>query len=191
MNPIDQPTTPRQKLYLARLARAKERLLTALEGLDEKALISEPVVGDWTVKDMLGHIVSWDEEFRREIELILAGKHPGYELVISGADDFAGWNQHWIEEKRGRRWGQMVADLEKDFERAALLILALSPQDYRQRGVTPWKKAALTRPAAPTREDMDAVDTLVTFHWRHINQHARMIERWRKRRQVRALQADE
>ena len=182
MNRIDQTTTPRQKLYLERLARAKERLLAALAGLDEKALVSEPVVGDWTVKDMLGHIVSWDEEFRREVTLILAGMHPGYELVISGVDDFAGWNQHWIDEKRERSWAQMMVDVAQDFEQAAQLILALSPKDYRQRGVTPWKQAALTRPATPTREDTDSVDTLVTFHWRHINQHARMIERWWKRR---------
>ena len=177
---IDQPTTPRQKLYLARLAAAKERLLTVLEGLDEKALISEPVVGDWTVKDMLGHIVSWDEQFRREITLILAGKHPGYELVISGADDFAGWNQHWIEEKRNWSWAQMMADVAQDFEQAAHLILALSPQEFRQRGVTPWKQAALSRPAFPSREDTDSVDTLISFHWRHINQHVHMIENWKK-----------
>jgi len=182
MTTTNRPQTPRQKLYLARLAAAKERLLAAIAGLDEQALTSKPVVGDWAVKDMLGHIVSWDEEFRREIELILAGKHPGYELVISGEDDFAGWNQHWIEEKRGRRWAQMMADVAQDFERAAQLILALSPLDYRQRGVTPWKQAALIRPSVPTREDTDSVDTLITFHWRHSNQHVRMIERWRKRR---------
>jgi len=190
MTTTNRPQTPRQKIYLERLARAKGRLLTAIAGLDEKALISEPVVGDWTVKDMLGHIVSWDEEFRREIELILAGIHPGYELVISGEDDFAGWNQHWIDEKRDRRWARTMADVAQDFEQAAQLILALSAQDYRQRGVTPWKQAALTHPAAPTREDTDSVDTLVTFHWRHINQHVRMIERWRKRWQVRDSQTD-
>jgi hypothetical protein len=183
MNTTGEPQTPRQKLYLARLAAAKERLLAALEGLNEQTLTTEPVVGDWTVKDMLGHIVSWNDEFRREIKLILEGNHPGYELVISGADDFAGWNQHCINKKRGRSWAQMMDDLEQDFDWAAQLILALSPLDYRQRGVTPWKQAALTRPAAPTREDTDSVDTLVTFHWRHSNQHVRMIERWRKQRQ--------
>ena len=180
MDLINQPTTPRQKLYLARLARTKERLLAAIAGLDEQVLTVRPVVGDWTVKDMLGHIVSWDEEFRREIKQILAGKHPGYELVISGEDDFAGWNQHWIEEKRGRSWAQMMGDLEQDFEQTGELILTLTPEQYRRRGITPWKQAALTHPEVPTREDTDSVDTLVTFHWRHINQHTRMIKRWRK-----------
>ena len=182
MIPADHHQTPRQKLYLARLVAAKERLLSAITGLDEQTLTTEPVVGDWTVKDMLGHIVSWDKEFRREIRLILQGEHPGYGLVIDGSDDFAGWNEHWIAEKRGWSWARMLADLEQDTKQAAELILALSPQEYRRRGGTPWKRAALTRPETPSREDTDSVDTLVTFHWRHANQHARMIERWKKQR---------
>ena len=178
--PGDQLLTPRQKLYLARLTAARERLLSAISGLDEQTLTTEPVVGDWTVKDMLGHIVAWDDEFRREIQLILRGEHPGYALVINGSDDFAGWNQHWIDEKRDWNWERMLADVERDFEQAAQLIIGLTPEEYRKRGVTPWKKAAVTHPETPSREDTDAVDTLVTFHWRHINQHVRMIEQWKK-----------
>jgi hypothetical protein len=30
------------------------------------------------------------------------------------------------------------------------------------------------------KEDTDSVETLVTFHWRHMNQHARELEKWRK-----------
>jgi hypothetical protein len=145
-------------------------------------LCSEPVVGDWTVKDILGHIVSWNEEFRREIQVILQGEHPGYALLISGEEDFAAWNQVWIVQKRNWSWERIRADLVRDFAQAARLILALSPADFRRRGVTPWKRAALERPALPTRADTDSVETLVTFHWRHANQHIRMIERWKKQR---------
>ena len=180
MNLPAQTKTPRQERYLARLSAAKEGLFNAIAGLDEENLTTEFVVGDWTVKDMLGHIVSWDDEFRRDIRLILQGKHPGYELVIRGDDDFSAWNQHWIEQKRDWSWQRMLADVERDFEEAARLILTLSPQDYRQRGVTPWKRAAVERPAIPSRGDTDSVETLVTFHWRHTNQHIRMIERWRQ-----------
>jgi len=178
----EQPLTPRQERYLARLAASKERLLAVLTHRDEKILTSEAVVGDWTVKDILGHIVSWNDEFRREIRLILDGIHPGYELVISGADDFAGWNQHWIEEKRTWDWEKILSDVGRDYDEQVQLILDLSLEDFRQRGVTPWKRAALTRPEVPSREDTDSVDTLVTFHWRHINQHVRMIEKWKKTR---------
>ena len=182
MSDLVQPTTPRQERYLDRLRMAKSWLHAITSDLDYEIVTTEPVVGDWTIKDMLGHIVSWNDEFRREIKLILAGKHPGYELVISGADDFAAWNQHWIDEKRDWSWERIVGDLVRDYLEAVQLIFDLSPQDFRQRGVTPWKQAALTRPAVPSREDTDSVDTLVTFHWRHTNQHVRMIEKWKTQR---------
>lgn len=179
---LNKNISPRQERYLANLAAAKERLFRAISGLTQHTLTTEWVVGDWTVKDMLGHLVSWNEEFRREIQLILEDRHPGYELIISGVDDFSAWNKHWIEQKRDLSWLQILKDVERDFEQAAQLIVALTPQEYRRRGVTPWQQAALTHPRIPSREDTDSVDTLVTFHWRHTNQHTRMIERWRKRR---------
>lgn len=177
---MDQPQTPRQVKYLERLAEAKGHLLKAIADIDPAILCTEPVVGDWTVKDILGHIVSWNEEFRADIKLIQQGYHPGFECVISGEDDFDHWNQIWIKEKRDWTWQRILADMEQDYQEAVQMILQLEPQDYRKRGVTPWKRAAIDRPAQPTTADTESIETLVTYHWRHMNQHARMIERWRK-----------
>jgi hypothetical protein len=63
------------------------------------------------------------------------------------------------------------------------LILKLKAEEYRKRGVTPWKVAAKKKPAVLTKEDTDTVETLVTFHWRHMNEHIGEIEAWRKRRE--------
>jgi len=174
--------TPRQARYLARLSSAKDHLFTLIASLDEATICNTPVVGDWTVKDMLGHIVCWDAEFRREIQSILQGRHPGYEQIISGEADFDAWNQAWIAQKRTWSLPRMLSGLERDFEAAVNLILSLSPQDFRKRGVTPWKRAAWERPETPTTADTDSVETLVTYHWRHTNQHIRMIEHWLKQR---------
>lgn len=182
MKKSDQTKTPRQIALLQRLASARERLLNSVAGLDPQALCTESVVGDWTIKDILGHIVSWDHEFRADIQMILNGKHPGYEHCISGDDDFHQWNQHWIADKRDWTWQRIRADFDQDYQEAAQLIQRLEPQEFRKRGITPWKRAAVEKPAVPTTADTDSVETLITFHWRHINQHARMIERWRKQR---------
>ena len=174
--------TPRQRLYLQRLTNAKIRLLAAIDGLDRETLCGAPVTGDWTVKDILGHLVAWNDEFRHEIQLILQGEHPGYQYQISGADSFAASNQVWIDARRDWTWEQMRSDLERDHQAQIQLILSLSPADFRQRGVTPWKRAATQPPRDLTRADTDSVETLVTFHWRHINQHVRWIEKWRRHR---------
>jgi hypothetical protein len=185
MSKIDKIQTPRQLRFLQRLTEAKARVLDAIAGLDETTLTTEKVVDDWTVKDIFGHIVSWNDEFRANIQAILQGKHPGYEHRISGEDDFSQWNQHEAAGKRNWSWQRIRNDFDRDYREASELIGRLQPADFRKRGVTPWKRAAVEKPAEPGTAETESVETLVTYHWRHINQHTRMIERWRKRRKGR------
>ena len=172
----------RQQQFLRRLREAEERLDRCIEGLDEAVLCQEPVLEDWTIKDILGHIVSWNEEFRANIAVILGGGHPGYDRVISGEDNFDGWNQRWVVQKRKLSLDQVTADLARDYQEAAALIERLHPEDFRKRGATPWQAAAVEKPAQLTKENTDSVETLVTYHWRHMNEHIRQIEKWRQSR---------
>jgi hypothetical protein len=185
MSSKDQSLTPRQHRFLKRMADARERLLEAIAGLDETSLTSEYVVGDWTVKDMLGHIVSWNDEFRANIRAILQGQHPGYEHRISGEDDFSQWNEQEAADKRSWPWERIRMDLDRDYREACELVRRLQPPDFRKRGVTPWKRAAVEKPAEPGTPETESVETLVGYHWRHTNQHAGMIERWRVGREGR------
>ena len=179
MDKSTENLTPRQRQHLQHLADARERLETVLEGLEQEVICSQPVLGDWTIKDILGHIVTWNREFRENIAMILQGQHPGYDHVISGKDNFKDWNQVHIAQNASLPLDQVLDDIEKDTQEARDLIRKLSPEDYRQRGVTPWKESALHRPDELSKEDTDSVETLVTFHWRHMNMHIRDIEKWR------------
>jgi len=181
MKEQEPAVSPRQTAFLERLAEAEGRLMAAISGLEPEVLCTEQVAGTWTIKDLLGHMVSWDEEFRAKIAAILAGSHPGYDHQISGKADFSASNQVWFERKRDRPLEEILDNLERDFAEAGALIRRLTPEEMRQRGVTPWRRAAVTQPAKPSKKDTDSVATLVTFHWRHINQHCRQIERWRKK----------
>ena len=174
--------TKRQMAFLRRLADTRERLQTAIDGLDQASLCSEYVMGDWTIKDILGHMVSWNEEFRANIAMILRDEHPGYEYEISGKDDFNAWNQKLIAQKRNWTLDRILSGLERDYQEALELIMILEASDFKKRGVTPWKDAALKKPETLTKGDTDSVETLVTFHWRHMNQHILDIEKWRQQR---------
>lgn len=174
------PKTSKKAKALQRLADSRQRLLAAVADLDSDSCCRTPAAGDWTVKDMLGHIVSWNEEFRSDIELILHGQHPGFDHLINGKDDFDDWNQRQVALKRDWTWQDILEDLDRDYQEAVALIERLEPKHYRMRGVTPWKRAAFDRPAELSVYDTDSIETLVSFHWRHMNQHAGMIESWRK-----------
>jgi hypothetical protein len=182
MNAAPEARSARQLKFCRRLTEARDHLLASVAGLDEGILCDEPVFGEWTARDLIGHCVSWNEELRAEVEVIRQGRHPGYEQLISGEMDFDAWNQARISERRARTWQQTLEDVARDYAEAVDLIMRLEPGDYRKRGVTPWKPAAVSRPAAPTVADTQSIETLMTYHWRHMNGHARHIERWRKRR---------
>ena len=172
----------RQASYVRRLAEAHDRLRRAVAGLEVSTAGAELVIGNWTVKDILGHVVSWNDEFRFAIQEILRDRHPGYERPINAENDFDEPNQRWSAEKRSWTWSRLITDLDRDYRESLELILALRPEDDRKRGVTPWKPAARSRPEEPMQADTDSVGTLVTYHWRHMNQHARTLEKWRARR---------
>jgi uncharacterized damage-inducible protein DinB len=117
--------TKRQLAFLRRLAEARDRLRASIQDLDENELCNEPVTGDWTVKDILGHIVTWNDEFRANIASILKGEHPGYDHIISEGNDFSAWNQQAIEKKRSWSFDRIRQDLERDFQEAVNLIEGL------------------------------------------------------------------
>ena len=175
-------TSKRTITFLRRLADARERLAKSIEGLDATVICQEPLIDDWTIKDILGHIVSWNEEFRLNIAMILQGKHPGFDHVISEEDNFSEWNHQWIIKKREYSLKQIQADVERDNQEAVALIENMAAEEYRMRGVTPWKAAAVKKPGELKKEDLDSVETLVTFHWRHMNEHIHQIEKWRQKR---------
>jgi hypothetical protein len=178
---MSKTITPRQKQFLEHLDDAHQRILACFEGLDEQTLCTQPVTGDWTVKDILGHLVSWDEEFRREIREILQGEHPGLLRPISDEDDFSVWNQQQADAKKDWPWERILDGFERDMAEAAEMILTLRPEDYRKRGVPASKQPTVREPDLLPREDTESVASIITWHWRHINQHAKDIERWRRK----------
>jgi uncharacterized damage-inducible protein DinB len=45
------------------LEAARAELLLAIKGLSEEQMLHPGVVGEWSVKDTLSHIVAWDKRF--------------------------------------------------------------------------------------------------------------------------------
>jgi hypothetical protein len=183
MQTTRQIQTARQFLFLQRWTMARERLLRAIDGLSQTVICKEPVIGDWTVKDILGHVVTWNDEIRGQIQVILNKEDSPYSQFISTEKDFADWNQPRIAKKRKWSWKRIRADIDRDYEEGVELILNLKPSEFRHYGLTPW---AIMPPRKMGRENyqkIEPVETLITYHWRHMNFHSRLIEKWRKKRE--------
>src|SRR5688572_4503504 len=58
---------------LARIDEAWRQFFAALDDIPEDRLGDPGVIGDWSLKDLFGHLAFWDENAVREIERALAG----------------------------------------------------------------------------------------------------------------------
>jgi hypothetical protein len=60
---------------LAHANETRRGLLAALDGLTDDQMM-KPVVGDWSVKDLLAHLTSWEEVALPDIERVARGDAP-------------------------------------------------------------------------------------------------------------------
>lgn len=74
---------------LDQVERRWEILLQSFEGLPDSVIMEPNVVGHWSVRDVLAHITTWEEECRKSLPVILQGKRfPRYTTRYGGIDAF-------------------------------------------------------------------------------------------------------
>jgi uncharacterized protein (TIGR03083 family) len=78
----------RQKLY-DKIENAWQEFTAALAGIPDEQWQQPNAVGEWSLKDILGHIASWENEALKYIPVILEGKRlPRYKDMYGGIDTF-------------------------------------------------------------------------------------------------------
>lgn len=111
---------------LQRIEESWSRFLTSLDDLTDDQLLEANAVGEWSLKDLLGHIAYWDELGRENVALALSGRARTF-------DDYEALNQADHEARRGRTLAEeraamhqahaaLVADLEERPELDAAAI---------------------------------------------------------------------
>jgi predicted RNase H-like HicB family nuclease/uncharacterized damage-inducible protein DinB len=91
-----------RRQLMARLHAARAEFLVQLLGLDDSALVELKVQGDWTMKDTLSHLASWDRWVLAELQRGVTGERPDIATVrdIDGynAASVAAWRERPLEE---------------------------------------------------------------------------------------------
>ncbi len=148
----------RQQL-LQKLERTWAEFTEAYAGLPEALLVEPGVTGDWSVKDVLAHVTTWEEEALKYLPLILSGgKPPRYSVAYGGLDAF---NARMAEQKRSLSPAEVLRQLEETHRRL-MTYVGSAPEDAIRRE-TPFRRRL-------------RLDT-----YSHYPIHTRMIREWRAR----------
>jgi len=148
-------TLNRQQL-LHRLETAWAAFQASYAGLDDSRLTERGVVEDWSVKDILAHVTTWEEEALTYLPLILAGGRPPRYAAVGGIDAF---NARMTEQKRALSLAEVRAQLDATHHRLIAFIESVPDEPF----------ATETRFRHRLRLDT----------YSHYPIHTRMIQDWR------------
>jgi uncharacterized damage-inducible protein DinB len=104
------PTEAGKQALAARLTEARNELLRLVRSLPPERLETPGAVGDWSVKDVIGHIASWEDRLLTLAQTVLNGHAPQIEWI---KDDEAlqAWNHKQYLRKRAWPWDETIRDL--------------------------------------------------------------------------------
>ena len=147
-----------KKLLLKKVDRAWTELLESFSGLTEEEMIRPGVTGDWSVKDVLAHVTTWEEEALKKLPVILeGGRTPKYSVTYGGIDAF----NALMHEKNGvRTLAQVLDRLKRTHRKLVKYLESLPDETFMKEG----------RFMSRLRYDT----------YRHYPEHTDMIRAWRE-----------
>jgi hypothetical protein len=150
----------RRPKLLTRLDRAWGAFKDSYAGLSDPELLEPGVTGAWSVRDIIAHVTTWEEEALKHLPVVLEGKRPPrYSVIHGGIDAF---NAKTTEQKKGLSLPE-VFHRQEDVHRRLIELVDAVPED-QLGGDTRFRRRL-------------RLDT-----YGHYPQHADAIRKWGKRR---------
>jgi hypothetical protein len=97
-----------------KLEQAWTALKESYVGLSDAQLTEPGAMGEWSVKDILAHVTTWEEEALSYLPLIITGGRPPRYIQYGGIDAF---NAQKAEQKRDMALSEVLRQLEETHRR--------------------------------------------------------------------------
>ncbi|MPY86673.1 MAG: ClbS/DfsB family four-helix bundle protein [Luteitalea sp.] len=143
---------------LQRLDRAWLAFKASYAGLSEAELREPGVTAAWSVRDIIAHVTTWEEEALEHLPSILEGRRPPrYSVTYGGIDAF---NALMTKKKTSLSLAEVFRQQE-EIHRRVIAVIERAPED-QLIGETRFRRRL-------------RLDT-----YSHYPKHARAIRRWRE-----------
>lgn len=139
------------------------QLLAVLEGVSEETLCKRPVVGWWTIKDLLGHIAMWEQVAIRFITEYQRDGMP-QPLGIETDEQVNAINKREVVIRRDWTLARVRAEFDETYRHLLAAIESLRDEDLVKRLGGAWQDATL--------EKLIAVNS-----YEHISEHLAQISK--------------
>lgn len=126
------------KLVLRAILKATRQEFTTLVDLvppDERT--SKPIHGDWTLKDLVGHLTDWEQLIVDGLRQLLLDQTPQFADTIT---DFATYDEARVQARRLQPWRQVWQDFNRSRQALDDVFQQLPELFLSHTLVTPWGK---------------------------------------------------
>ena len=137
-------------------------VLRTIEGFPEAAWEKAGACGVWSVKDILAHLVSY-EEVLVDILSAFVGRHatPYLDKFTGSGNQF---NDTEVEKRRGRTVKEILDEFNDTHAQVMSLAAQIRPAQFRQVGTLPWYGM-----------DYSLDDVIVYMYYGHKREHSAQI----------------
>jgi uncharacterized damage-inducible protein DinB len=147
---------------LARLAESRRALHQAIEGLSEEEVTQIQVEGVWTIKDILGHIASWEETCLEPLRRYADGGPFEVQVI----EDYMAWNDEQATRKRDVPLDAILEELGAIRQGLTEVASRLSARQWERRVPFSWG-------------GQGTIAEVLDVFYRHELEHVRSIQQWR------------
>lgn len=119
----------RQQVY-SMMENARKQLMAAIDGLKPEQM-TVPVVGDWSVKDLLTHVSSWEEYTLPDYRRLAHGQVPA--LACFHEADVDQWNVLMMALRRNFPLDQALQEMGH-YRQASIAALDALPEEAFAQG---------------------------------------------------------
>lgn len=119
---MTKATPERRVQALLAEMRAARRAVLEVARAFPPALQDAPCVGVWSVKDVLAHLVGWDETNRQALDELAAGIYPSFYEFID--DDWHTFNARLVQTWRVEPFSALLEAAEASHRRLCERVLA-------------------------------------------------------------------
>lgn len=156
---------PDKNALLAVIARERANLEELIAPLSEHQMMEAGVEGQWSIKDILAHISTWERLAHDRLQAGLTGSSLKFPLITS--DEFVDqFNAEIFQANREKSFSEIKVEFEEAHARLLSLIEDLPPEVLRQKLPFEWAGKL-------TYQLIISSNT----HWHYI-EHADSIEQW-------------
>lgn len=124
------------------LEESRENLLDQIEDLPDEAYLEPGVVGEWTLKDVLAHLVTWEAELVKLLWQAKQGSRPTSAQMNTppGSAARQARNEKWHAENRERPLERIWDDFEGVRKQTLRRLESFSDKELSDPNRYPWAR---------------------------------------------------